>query len=42
LSLRSAHNIRACCADRIQKLIDHDPQLRLPYSRVLGDGLFEL
>ena len=26
----------------IELLIEHDPNLKLPYSRAFGDGLFEL
>jgi len=26
----------------VELLIEHGPNLRLPYSRALGDGLFEL
>ena len=26
----------------VELIVEHDPSLRLPYSRAFGDGLFEL
>jgi phage-related protein len=35
-------DILADYARLVELLIEHGPQLRLPHSRALGDGLFEL
>jgi phage-related protein len=35
-------DILAEYARLVELLIEHGPQLRLPHSRALGDGLFEL
>lgn len=35
-------DVLADCARLIELLMEYGPDLRLPYSRALGDGLFEL
>jgi phage-related protein len=34
--------VLADCAHLVELLMEHGPNLRLPHSRALGDGLFEL
>ena len=35
-------DVLADYARLIELLLEHDPDLRMPYSKALGDGLFEL
>jgi phage-related protein len=35
-------DVLAACARLLELLMEHGPNLRLPHSRAIGDGLFEL